>query len=213
MSIPFVIAEQDFKSSAGQLQISEQTAAILDDMRFLFLALTKHVEQDPSEQEQLKLTTTTTWIRDRIASLPDWSTADSPLAGDSIYKSCKIVSLIYCKAILERTALSKACTIQELSYLWLNMWQVKLSRWKSIPGIFLFVISAGLSAAERTPHGRFTKAMFKSTTSYIGLDHFELVDAALMALVRLQRWLRTGGEGVSSLSKPVPLDFIHIYES
>jgi hypothetical protein len=92
------------------------------------------------------------------------------------------------------------------------MWRVKLSGWKQIPGTFLFVIASALSATGLTPHGRFTKAMFKTATSFIGLDYFDFVDAALMAFVKLQRWLRTGGEEVERSSKPVPLEFIHIYE-
>jgi hypothetical protein len=212
MSIPFVTSEQDFSSSTEQLQICEETAAILDDMRFLFLALVKHLEQNPSEQEQLKLRTTATWIRDRITLLADGSAVDSPLASDFIYKSCRIAALIYCKGILERTSLSKVCTLKELNHLWANMWQVKLSRWKHVPGIFLFVILSALSAAEDAPHGRFIKSIFKTTSSYVGLDYFELVDAALVAFVKMQRWLRTGEREVERLSRPMPLDFMHIYE-
>jgi hypothetical protein len=75
------------------------------------------------------------------------------------------------------------------------MWRVKLSWWKQIPGIFLFIIASALSATELTPHGRFTKAMFKTATSFIGLDYFDFVDAALMGFVKLQ-WLRTEGSEV-----------------
>jgi hypothetical protein len=203
MSIPFVTSEQDFSSSTEQLQISEEIAAILDDMRFLFLALVKHLEQNPSEQEQLRLKTTATWIRDRITLLPDGSAVDSPLASDFIYKSCRIAALIYCKGIIERTSLSKVCTLKELNRLWANMWQVKLSRWKRIPGIFLFVILSALSAAEDAPHGRFIKSIFKTTSAYVGLDYFELLDAALMAFVKMQRWLRTEDREVERLSRPI----------
>jgi hypothetical protein len=213
MSIPFVAAEQDFCSITEELQIGKETATILDDMRFVILLLIKYAEQDSAEPEQMKLTATATWIRDRIASLPDGSSFASPLASDFIYKSCRIAALIYCKAIVERASLTKVCTLKELTHLWATMWRVKLSRWKQIPGIFLFVIASALSAAELTPHGRFTKAMFKTTTSFIGLDYFDFVDAALMAFVKLQRWLRTGGEEVERSSKPVSLEFIHIYES
>ncbi|KAE9378250.1 hypothetical protein N431DRAFT_366674 [Stipitochalara longipes BDJ] len=195
MSIPFVVSEREFGSCAEHLQIGKETAAILDDMRFLFLALIKHVEDDTREEEQRRLITTAKWVRDRIMSLPEGSEVDSPLASDHIYRSCRIAALIYSKAIVERTPLSRVCTPQYLNLLWGSMWQVKLSRWKQTPGIFFFVLASVLSAAEDAPHGRFTKAMFRTTTSFIGLDYFELIDAALMALVKLQRWLRTGGGG------------------
>ena len=81
-----------------------------------------------------------------------------------------------------------------------------------MPGIFLFVILSALSAAEAAPHGRFMKSMFKTTSAYIGLENFELVDAALTAFVKMQRWLKSGERGIERLEKPVPLNFIHIYE-
>jgi hypothetical protein len=60
MSILFVAVEQDFCSITEELQIGKETATILDDIRFVFLALIKHAEQDSSESEQMKLTTITT---------------------------------------------------------------------------------------------------------------------------------------------------------
>jgi hypothetical protein len=189
MSIPFVTSEWDFGLCTEQLQISKETASILDDMRFLFLALAKHVEDDTREER--KLMTTAKWIQRHILSLPDGSDVDSPLASDHIYKSCRVAASIYCKAIVERTSLSNICTLQDLNLLWASMWQVKLSRWKQTPGVFFFVLASVISVAEDAPHGRFTKAMFRTTTSFIGLDYFELIDAALMAVVKLQRWLRT----------------------
>lgn len=194
MSIPFVISISDFGNCTEQLQIREETAAILDDMRFLFLVLTRHVEDDTREEERRKLISTAKWVQGRIVLLPDGLDVVSPLASDHIYKSCRVAASIYCKAIVERTPLSKVCTAQDLNQLGASMWQVKLSRWKQTPGIFFFVLASVLSAAEDAPHGRFTKAMFRTTTSFIGLDYFELIDAALMAVVKLQRWLRRGSE-------------------
>lgn len=213
MSIPFVHAEQDFGSCTEFLQLSKETAAILDDMRFLLLELLEHATQSPSQQEQIKILTTAMWIRDSITSLPDGSAVVSPLAGDFVYKSCRIAALIYCAAIIQRVPLSKICKLKELNHLWANMWQVKLSRWKQIPGIFLFIILSALSAAENTPHGRFLKGMFKSTSAFMGTDHFELADAALMAFVKLQRWLRDGERGIERQLCPTQLDFMHIYEN
>ena len=192
LSTPFVTAQETFTNCADKLQISKETATILDDMRFLLLALVKQVDRELSEQEKTKLATTSIWIRDRIAALPGGSEAETPLATDYIYKSCRIAASIYCRAIAQRTSLSRACTLQELNHFWVNMWQIKLSRWKQIPGIFLFIILSAVSAAEDTPYGRFLKCMFKTTSAYVGIDYWVLVDAALMAFVKLQRWLRAG---------------------
>ncbi len=202
-------------SSTENLQISKETATILDDMRFLILALVKQIDRGFSDQEKAKLASTSIWIRDRITSLPDGTGADTTLATDYIYKSCRIAALIYCKAITQRITLSQICTLQELNQLWVSMWQIKLSRWKQIPGIFLFIILSALPAAQDTPHGRFLKSIFKTTSAYIGIgmDQWELVDAALMIFVKLQRWLRKGDGGVVALSNSnlKPLDSFHIW--
>jgi len=117
-----------------------------------------------------------------IASLPDGSALDSPLASDIIITRVQNASLIYCKAIHRRTH-SQRCALCRLAISGQYV-ASQLSRWKKIPGIFLFVISSGFRA-ERTPHGDFTKAMFRRLRIF-GMDHFELVDAALMVLVKLQ---------------------------
>lgn len=213
MSNPFVHSQQDFISTSENHQISEETAAILEDIRFLLLALLKQVDHNPSEQEAAKLISTATWVLDRITSLPDGSASQSTLEADHIYKSARIASLIYCRSIISRSPLSKTCTLQDLNNLWINMWQIKLSRWKEIPGIFLFIILAALPAAQETPHGRFLKSMFKTTSSYISMDYWDLVDASLMGFVRLQRWLRRGERegGSGGVGDRESLDFMYIY--
>jgi len=209
---PLANVEMDFTSETEELQISKQTAIILDDMCFLLKYLMRQVDRDISVEEKTKFKTTSIWIRDRIAALPEGGPLDGPLARDFIYKSCRIAALIYCKAIVERVNLAKACTLSDLTQLWGNMWRIKLSRWKQIPGIFLFILLSGIQAAQDTPHGRFMKNMMKATNSYMSVDSWEVVDASMMTFMRLQRWLRTNGWEVIGMSKPDAMEFIHIYE-
>jgi hypothetical protein len=75
---------------------------------------------------------------------------------------------------------------------------VSLSRWKQLPGIFLWVLLSAIQAAEATPHGIFLKSMVKGVMTYLAVDHWDVVDAAGMGFVGLQRWLRSkdyGGDG------------------
>jgi hypothetical protein len=152
-----------------------------------------HINADSSERsdlEKVKIRSTALSINDRICAMSDGSEPDSPLVADFIYKSCRISSLIFCKAFTEHIPLQKACTLPDLEKLCANMWRVKRSRWKEISGIFLFVILAAFRAAQNTPHERLLKTMMKTTCCYIGLDNFELMDAALMSYVKFQKWLR-----------------------
>ncbi len=211
MSTPFINSKTDLVDSAADLQISKETATILDDMRFLMIAILKQADCEPSEKETRKLAATSVWIRDRISSLPDGPEPHISLGHDYIYKSCRISALIYCKSIVERVSLAKSCTIFDLNYLWSSMWKVRLSRWKQIPGIFLFIILGAITAAQDTAHGRFLKSMLKTTSSYIAMENWEVADASLMAFVKLQRWLRNGDVDVVRGGKQPPLEFLHIY--
>lgn len=211
MSIPFIPPPTHSTQSELDLQISAQTTMIVDDMRFLMLAILNQIDHEASEKETRKLEATSIWIQNRISSLPDGSDLRDNLSQDYIYKSLRLASLIYCKAIVSRTNLAKSCTLSDLNHLWANMWQVKLSRWKQIPGIFLFIILAAIPAAQDTAHGRFLKSMLKTTSSYIALEYWDVADTSLMAFVKLQRWLKNGGVDAVKVGQQRPLEFLHIY--
>ncbi|KAG4440173.1 hypothetical protein IFR05_004318 [Cadophora sp. M221] len=211
MNTPFVPAPKDLPSQTIDMQVSHQTVLILDDMRFLMAAILYQVDREPSQKEKNKLEATSLWTQNRISSLPGFSDINDASSCDYVYQSLRLAALIYCKAIISRTSLAKSCTLADLNHLWANMWQVKLSRWKQIPGIFLFIILAAIPAAQDTAHGRFLKSMLKTTSSYISLDYWDIVDGSLMAFVKLQRWLRNGGVETVRVGKQPPLEFLHIY--
>ena len=210
ISIPFIAATSSFVKIASQLKISKETAIILDDIRFLFTATVHQLDGDISELEKAKIASTSTWIQQRISDMPDGS-QDPLLDQDFIYKSCRIAALVYCNAIVSCIPLSKACSLTDLNQLWAIMWQVKLSRWKQIPGIFLSIMLAAAPAAQHTPHGRFLKNMMKATALSMTLDSWEVVDKSMYTYVNLQRWLRRRGEVALGSSPPKALEFLHFY--
>lgn len=210
ISIPFIAATSSFVKITSQLEIGKETAIILDDMRFLFNATMNRLDGDVSELEKSKIASTSTWIQQRISDMPDGS-QDPLLDQDFIYKSCRIAALVYCNAIVSRIPLSKACSLTDLSQLWAIMWQVKLSRWKEIPGIFLFIMLATAPAAQHMPHGRFLKIMMKATALSMTLDSWEVVDKSMYTYVNLQRWLRRSSMVDLGSSPPQALEFLHFY--
>jgi hypothetical protein len=212
MSTPFLPSSTEFQSVAEELQISQNTAIMLTNMRFLITTVINQIDTEPSEQEKKKLKETATWTQKLISDLPDESEFNEPSAIDFVFKSCRIASLIYCKAIIDRIFLAEACTLIDLNNLWANMWHVKLSRWKQIPGIFLFVILSAIPACQATPHGRFLKSMFKATSSYISLVYWDVVDGTLMSFVKLQRWLKNEPVEVMGSTNLPPMEFFHIYD-
>lgn len=192
MSTPLLASETRFSAQLDELHISKETAMILDDMRFLTTSIIKLGDLDPLEQDLTKLLATSTWIRDRICTLPDGDDVSLSTPENFIYRSCRTAALIYCRAIVERIPLSQACTSEDLSSLWGTLWRVTLTRWKSIPGIFIWIILSAHQAAQDTAYGRFLKGMLETTSFYIALEDWNVVDGALTTFVGLQRWLRKG---------------------
>jgi hypothetical protein len=219
MSTPLLYSQIYFVSIAEELQISKEVAIILDDMRFLTTSVVRQVDRTLSDEEISKLWTTSMWIQDRISAMPDGNDPASHLTTDYIYKACRIAALLYCKAIVQRTPLSRVCTMQDLNQLWANMWRVTLTRWKQTPGVFLWILFSANPAAQETPHGRFLKSMLKATSSYLALDYWDIVDGASMAYVKLQRWLRREAAGMGAVgvgmgvAKPErDMSFLHNYK-
>lgn len=191
MATPLLAAEDRFSTKSEELHISDETGIILDDMRFLTASIIELGRLDPLDQDLTKLLATSTWIRDRILALPKDNDFDQT-PESFIYRSCRTAALIYCNAIVQRITLSQACSLGDLNSLWTNMWRVSLTQWKSIPGIFIWIILSAHQAAQNTAYGRFLKSMLKTSSFYIALENWKVVDGALMAFIELQRWLRRG---------------------
>lgn len=207
---PLLYSQITFLSVATELKLEKETAFILDEMSFLIQTVIRQLHHAPNETESVKLEKTAIWARNRIADLSEGND-NHLLSNDFLYKSCRIASLIYCRAIAERIPLSLACTVQDLDALWINMWQITLTRWKEIPGIFLFVILSANQAAQNTPHGRLSKSMFKASSSYIALDNWDVVDGALMSYLKLQTWLGDARVKEESAQEPRYMEFLHVY--
>jgi len=208
-----------FQAHQEILGISKETAVILDNMRFLLLATVKGVDRPVTAQDRSKIRKTAVWTREWLVNLPTGPEPDNHLSQDFVYQSCRVAAHIYCRAIAEHTSLSKACEIQDLAQLWGNVWRVSLSRWKQIPGIFLWILLSAIQAAETTPYGRFLKSMVKGVMTYLAVDHWDVVDAAGMGFVRLQRWLRSkdyggGGEEVIAEAEKLEVgEFLDVYRA
>ncbi|KAH8685837.1 hypothetical protein BGZ60DRAFT_523111 [Tricladium varicosporioides] len=191
MSTPLLPSQQPFSAQTAIPFLSSDTAEILDDMRFLILSTAKFQDIEVMEGQQAKLVTTAMWIKDRIEALPSIAETNPPSTSDYVFRSCRIASLIYCKAIIEHLPFSQACTPHDLQMLWPCMWKVTLTQWKQIPGIFLWILLSANQAAQNLPHGRLVKSIFKACSFNIASQNWLVIDEALSNFVKLQRWLKT----------------------
>jgi hypothetical protein len=192
---PLLQSRLRFVDSTSDLQISPETASILDDMRFLTTSVISMTKDElSSPQEKVKFVATATWIHKRLSS-----SVDPALAGDFIYQSVRAVATAYSAAILSRTPLSQACNAQNLRQLWMNMWRIPLSRWKQTPGIFIWVVLTVTPFARDKQEGRFLKGMLAASTIAIGLVDWDMVMGILRGFLAVQRWLAGGVNVFESL--------------
>jgi hypothetical protein len=183
---PLLKSAIHFVDTAKALEISIEAARVLDDMRFLTTSILYLNENGDSEAEKAKLMTTVQWIHEQLVSP---ASCDPEVANDFMYQTLRTAGIIYSTAILTRTALSRACTAELLQQLWMTMWRVPLSRWKKIPGIFLWVIVVVNAYARDKPEARFLKGLMPPAIVAIGLLDWDAAMATLDCFLAVQRWL------------------------
>jgi hypothetical protein len=184
---PFLLSKITFQESAEFNGIGSAAATVLDDTRFITASMLSIVGAQNPGQARTKFLTTVQWIHNRLTA-----DVETPLSNDMIYQTCRAAAIIYTTAILSRKPLSVACTGSLLADVWKTMWRVPLSRWKQIPGVFLFILLVVNPFTRSRPEGRFIKGMFAPSIIAIGIVDWEVVVAILKAFLGVQKWL--GGE-------------------
>jgi hypothetical protein len=186
-STPFILSEQTFLSNAAHLDITSETARILDDISFL----THAILTSPSAPHRIH--EISTWILSRISSLsPLLPTSTPPSQASNIYTTIRLTAVLYLRSICIRSPLSQ-CSFKELDILWDSIWKISLERWKMIPGVFLWVILAVNCMVGERDHARLSKMMVKGACIYLGMEDWAVTMGCLRGFVRVQRWLREEG--------------------
>ncbi|KAK3301447.1 uncharacterized protein B0H64DRAFT_370561 [Chaetomium fimeti] len=122
--------------------------------------------------------------------------SDGP-APDHVYQAVRLAALLYSRAIMHRRPFSLVVTADEFLRLWTTAWRVPLSTWRSLLGVFNWVLLPIVPSGKAAqPHDRFVKGMMNISLFQMGVDNWEIASAVMEAELSLQRWL--GGESVGS---------------
>ncbi|KAL2264901.1 hypothetical protein VTJ83DRAFT_7411 [Remersonia thermophila] len=129
---------------------------------------------------------------------PTSSTFHQPLEqdppADYIYQSVRHASLLYTRAIIQRRPFSSVVTSAEFFRLWTTVWRVPLATWRSLLGVFNWVLLPALSGGRAAqPHDRFVKGLMKFTLFQMGMENWDIAEKVMKAATKLQEWLSTGG--------------------
>jgi hypothetical protein len=168
--------------------LSETAAKILDDVRFLITSIT-----DTSSQKttSLKIRSTASWILDKLEALPPAAGASHPVEDDLVQDTIRLAALVHCRSIADVTPISKLPkpSVAHLDELYATLRKVSLSRWKTTPGIFLWIMLVLCPSAASDRRGRFIRRKMAVAGLSIGFQQFPLGISYLRAVWLVQRWI------------------------
>ncbi|KAM0279475.1 hypothetical protein ACHAO9_011688 [Fusarium lateritium] len=216
---PLICNWQSFRECSNSLQLHPSTAQILDDMRRV-LADVLALPKTPTSEEVQKVINTANCVYGNILDLPEStpslrsprssssrsSSVESPgstgsgtkILPDIMYGVIRKVALIYCQAILTRSPISSACSEQDIGTMWAKIWESGLPTWKSVLGIFAWIMVALVSNCHKIGAGRLIKTLTISTMMSIGMEDWQTFTEIVKTSFRLQRYLAGGDHGRTS---------------
>lgn len=173
-----------FINSAPAFEFSTETARVLDDMRFLTTTILSFRNSPNNSTAMAKFLATAKWIHTQLTAAIDPS-----LKHDFIYQTCRATAIMYSKAIISRTPLSRSGTPELLKQLWIAQWSVPLARWKEMIGIYFWITLVSSPYSRDRPEGKWQKSIIACITTVMGLVDWDVTIGILRAFLAVQRWL------------------------
>jgi hypothetical protein len=165
-------------------------AKILDDVRFLTTSITSVGNVSIS-----KIQSTASWLHNRLV------TDSGSLESDYMLNTIQLAALIYSWSIMNVSPISQFEQISVREQLFSQMMQVSLSRWKNMPGIFLWILLVACPGSKNDIQGRFLRRKMAVAGMAIGLEDFDLAISYLRAFWLVQRWVACEGEKIRRVGK------------
>ena len=180
LSSPQYQSGSTFRDSIDTLGIDPEAAMILDDIRFLTLSITSPT----SSTKVIKIQSTASWLHNRVASLPPLT---SKTETELINSSVRLSALVYTSCIVSLTPFTQVT--HHLAEIKKHISRVPMSRWKNIPGIFLWILMVISPTCGPGIDDRKWRKKMPVTAMAIGLEGFGLGIAYLRANWLVQRWI------------------------
>ncbi|PHH69639.1 hypothetical protein CDD82_7626 [Ophiocordyceps australis] len=128
----------------------------------------------------------------RLATLSDADNLQGP--PDLIHRCVRTTALVYCAAILRRVPTSQAVTETDFGRVWVWAWGAGLERWSALSGIFAWMMIGLAASTHQTVHGRMIKTLMVTCFMFVGTENWHVAADMATAALKLQRWLRGGGQ-------------------
>ncbi|KAE9378640.1 hypothetical protein N431DRAFT_363266 [Stipitochalara longipes BDJ] len=185
LKCPLVTSPTTYKQTRGTLNLSMASAEILDDVRFLTLSITSS-DARPSTS---KIQSTASWLHKQLEAIPVLINISQTPGADLVFDIIRTTALIYTNCIATLTPFTNAYTPDGLLSILDKIATVGLSRWKEMPGIFLWILLVACPSAGDDLQGRFLRKKMAVTGMTIGMEDFGLAIGCLRAFWKVQRWI------------------------
>lgn len=190
---PLFISSGTFADKVFTWNISPKTALMLDEVTFVTGQIRSYMTNDLSDSEDAQLMSSIARIHSRISALPSAEDPSHTNYGDYMYESCRIASTVYIRAIQTCTLFSEACTSAEVEALHRVSSRVPLQTWKSMPGLWLFILLIGNPRARFCGEGRLSRALTRICSFSMALREWQVVVNIMETFLCVQRWIRERG--------------------
>lgn len=108
---------------------------------------------------------------------------------DEMYRCIRMTAKVYCRAILNRTPTSAACSELDFLNIWSAFWRTGQPNWESVLGIFIWVMVGIMPSCHATKQARFIKSLMMAGFMSMCVENWHFAIDAVNAALRLQRWL------------------------
>ncbi|KAK0616045.1 hypothetical protein B0T17DRAFT_497422 [Bombardia bombarda] len=121
---------------------------------------------------------------------------------DFVYQAVLLGALMYSRAIMTRQPFSQVVGTDSFVQLWTTMWRVPLATWRSLLGVFNWLVLPLVPSGKSTHHDLYVRSMMNASLLQMSMDNWEIACGAMDAALRLQHWLGAEGHGSDSASSP-----------
>ncbi|KAH6691052.1 hypothetical protein EV126DRAFT_96574 [Verticillium dahliae] len=207
---PLIRSNVSFDGVRAKLGLTEAGARILDDVRFLTTSIT---EADGGPASIRKIQSTASWIYSRLSNISGKEggqgeketevadVADMASEAERIEEAVRLAGLIYSWSISSMAQISQFKDGKTLERAYKAMRAVNLTRWKDMPGIFLWIMLVAAPSTKQDTRGRFIRRKMAVAGLSIGFESFGVGISYLRAFWLVQRWIaRQGKPAADSLT-------------
>ncbi|KAM0287022.1 hypothetical protein ACHAQH_000707 [Verticillium albo-atrum] len=206
---PLITSRATFDDVKDRLGLTTTAAKILDDVRFLTTSIT---EADGRPASVRKIQSTAAWIHSRLSktsgrgenqgkgAAEETGHHGSGSEAEHIEEAVRWAALIYSWSISSLSQISHFRDSRALEQAYQAMRRVSLTRWKAIPGIFLWIMLVAAPSTKQNTKGRFIRRKMAVAGLSIGFENFGVGISYLRAFWLVQRWIARQGKPETGLS-------------